>query len=63
MMEEPHRKNAGKAKGDNAQQRNKAYRSPELVKRGPLAKVAAVTPFLPAATTQWGGIGESQATS
>jgi hypothetical protein len=47
MMEEPDRKNADEARGDGAQQRKKAYKPPELVKRGPLAKVAAVTPFIP----------------
>ena len=48
-MEEPDRKNADEGKGDSAQQRKKAYRPPELVKRGPLAKVAAMTPYVPAA--------------
>ena len=47
MTEEPDRKNADEAKGDSAQQRKKAYKSPELVKRGPLAKVAAVTLIIP----------------
>ncbi len=43
MTEEADRKNADEAKGDGAQQRKKAYGPPELVKRGPVAKVAAVT--------------------
>ena len=48
MMEEPDRKNADEGKGERAQQRKKAYKSPELVKRGPVAKVAAMTPYVPA---------------
>ena len=48
MMEEPDRKNADEAKGDGTQQRKKAYKPPELVKRGPVAKVAAVTLIIPA---------------
>ena len=47
MMEEPDGKNADEARGHTAQQRKKAYKSPELVKRGPLAKVAAVTLIIP----------------
>ena len=43
MTEEPDRKNADDAKGKSSQQGKKAYRSPELAKRGPVAKVAAAT--------------------
>ena len=43
MMEEPDRKNADDARGGGEPQRRKAYKSPELVKRGPVAKVAAAT--------------------
>ena len=49
MTEGPNRRNADEAKGENAQQRKKAYRPPELVKRGRLANVAAFTPVVPAA--------------
>ena len=48
MTEEPDRKNADEAKGRSPQQRKKAYRPPELVKRGPVAKVAAATWVPPA---------------
>ncbi len=46
MTEEADRKNADEARGDSTQQRKKAYMPPELVKRGPVAKVAAVTLFI-----------------
>ena len=48
MMEQADRKNADDAKADGEPPRRKAYKSPELVKRGPVAKVAAATWVPPA---------------